>query len=177
MTMYIVRDPGLFASIREEVESVFTIDPSTGKKILDIQRMLALPLLQSVYIECLRMHMSINVTRQVLKPTLFEGYLIEKGAIIQGPAEIVHYEEESWGKEDHPASEFWAERHVKYVDPEEDDEVVVDEKKKKVRQFAMSGRAADFFPYGTFLPAPIQSLYLISFINGVARRWLCIMRR
>ncbi|KAM7203381.1 putative cytochrome P450 E-class, group IV [Naviculisporaceae sp. PSN 640] len=146
MLMYTIRDPVLFASIREEVESVLIIDPSSGNKTLDLQKMLALPLLQSVYIECLRMHMSINVTREVVEPTMFEGYLIEKGAIIQGPAEIIHYEEENWGKEGHPASEFWAERHVKYVDSDEADATTGE--KKKVRQFAMSGRAAEFIPYG-----------------------------
>ncbi|KAM7216356.1 putative cytochrome P450 E-class, group IV [Rhypophila decipiens] len=144
MMMHVVHDPALLAQIREEVESVFVIDPATGGKTLDIQKMLALPLLQSVYTESLRMHMSINVTRQVLQPVMIEGYLLEKGAIIQGPAEIVHYEEDTWGEEGHPASEFWAERHIKYIEE-------VDEKtgeKKTVKQFTMSGRAADLFPYG-----------------------------
>lgn len=157
MLMYAIHDPSLFASIREEVESVLITDPSTGDKMLDLQKMLALPLLQSLYVECLRLHVSINVTREAVEPVMFEGYLLEKGAIIQGPAEIIHYEDENWGKEGHPASEFWAERHIKYADS---DEVDSNGEKKKVRQFEMSGRAAEFIPYGMFFSISMSSQIL-----------------
>lgn len=36
--------------------------------------------------------------------------------MVQTCSHIAHLEESVWGMEGHPASEFWAWRHVKYVD-------------------------------------------------------------
>jgi hypothetical protein len=83
----------------------------------------------------MRLHISINITREVVQPLEVEGYMLAKGTLLQSPTELAHYEEGVWGVEGHPAGEFWAERHVK-----------VDSDGKRV--FEMRGRPTDWFPYG-----------------------------
>jgi len=47
---------------------------------------------------------------------------------------VAHSNEQVWGVEGHPAEEFWAARHIKYVNGKP--------------QFETAGRLADWFPYG-----------------------------
>jgi cytochrome P450 len=141
--MELIRDPSLFQAIRAEVLGVTIVDPTTGKSEFDIEEILALPLLQSVYIECLRMRVSINVTRELAEPMVLNGFKLRKDGLLQAPTEISHYEETVWAKDGHPASEFWAERHVKIV-KEVDSEGRVSTK----RELSMAGRSNDFFPFG-----------------------------
>ena len=82
----------------------------------------------------MRLRVSINVTREVVRPLEVDGYLLKPGSVLQAPTEISHYDEAIWGADGHPAAEFWAERHVKYVDG--------------APVFEMRGRPTDFFPYG-----------------------------
>ncbi|KAK3358215.1 cytochrome P450 [Lasiosphaeria hispida] len=141
--MEVVKDPALLKVVREEVMTAYEIAPASGQKTINAQALLSLPLLQSIYIEGLRLHVSMNVTRQITGPVELGGVTLEKGAILQAATEITHYDEEIWGAQGHPASEFWAERHVKYVN-----DVGADGQTKRVRQFAMAGKPNDFFPYG-----------------------------
>jgi len=141
------KDPTLRKHIREEVESTYVTDPASGNRLVDLQKLVALPLLQSFYTELMRRHVSINITREVVKPGLkVAGYAVPVGALVQAPSEIAHYDEDVWGTEEHPASEFWAERHLKYVDSGQ----VYEETglAKREAKYEMTGRAADFFPYG-----------------------------
>lgn len=146
MTMEVIKDQDLFQTVRQELKGAFATDSETGLPCLNPQKVIALPILQSVYAEVLRMHMSMNITREVIEPTQFEGYVLEKGAIIQGPSELIHYDEEHWGAEGHPASEFWAYRHIKWVEEKGEGGEV-----KKVPQFTMAGRAAEFIPFGNYV--------------------------
>ncbi|KAK3318886.1 cytochrome P450 [Apodospora peruviana] len=149
MVMELIKDPATFQSVREEVETALINDPDdpSGKsRIIDTQKMLALPVLQFIYTEALRLHMSTNITREVTSPTVIESHTLEKGAVLQAPLEIVHYDEEIWGADGHPASEFWAERHIKYVDEESADDKTGSPKKAK--QFSIAGRTHEPVPYG-----------------------------
>ncbi|KAH8890157.1 cytochrome P450 [Thozetella sp. PMI_491] len=141
--MELAKDPALFQAVRAEVATAYVTDPVTGERLIDPQKMLSLPLLQSVYIELLRMHVAMHITREITQPTVLCGYELEKGALVQAPSELAHFDEEIWGASGHPASEFWAERHIQY-------EEVTDETGKvtRVPRFALVGRANDFFPYG-----------------------------
>jgi cytochrome P450 len=141
--MEIVRDPALFQAVRSEVLDTLVTDPATGTRSFDIQKLLALPLLQSIYIEAMRMHVSANITRQVTRPISLEGYHLAKGSLLQAPTGIAHYDETVWGKEGHPATEFWAERNIKYVE-----KVDADGQTMWTKEFSMAGRPSDFFPYG-----------------------------
>jgi hypothetical protein len=142
--MEVARDPALLAAIREEVETAYETDAATGERRINAQVLVTLPLLQSVYIEGLRLHVSMNVTRQVTGPMEVGGFKLEKGAVLQAATEISHYDEGTWGVAGHGAAEFWAERHVKWVE----------EGGKRVRRFVMAGGPNDFFPYGECLPNP-----------------------
>lgn len=131
--MELIRDRELFRAVREEAMSVYEDDNGAGR--INAQRLVNLPLLQSLYVEIMRLHVSFNVTRKTTQPIVVDGYAIEKGALVQACSQIAHFEEDVWGVEGHPASEFWAWRHVRY-----------DEEGKA--QFAMRGRPSSFFPYG-----------------------------
>ncbi|KAM7202949.1 cytochrome p450 family protein [Naviculisporaceae sp. PSN 640] len=145
--MELAKDPELRQAIRDEVQSAYTANSDTGARIFDPIKLTGLPLFQSFYTEMMRMHVSMNVTREVVAPGVkIGGYEIEVGSLLQAPTELGHYDEAVWGSKEHPASEFWAERHLKYVDSD-----AVDPKtgeRKKTARFEVRGRPSDYFPYG-----------------------------
>ncbi|OLN85834.1 Cholesterol 7-alpha-monooxygenase 4 [Colletotrichum chlorophyti] len=141
--MEVAKDPYLFGAVREELQDALSIDPGTGEPTFDMTKLVTLPLLQSIYTETLRMHVSINITRQVLEPMELDGYLLSKGSLVQAPTQIGHLDESVWAVDGHSASEFWAERHVKYVESKDDVGNV-----QRNREFSMAGRPSHFFPYG-----------------------------
>ncbi|KAK0714186.1 cytochrome P450 [Lasiosphaeria miniovina] len=142
--MELVKDPELFRAVRAEVLTAIVMDPETQKRAVDLQALLPLPVLQSVYTEALRMHVSINVTREIMEPIVLEGHRLERGAILQAPSEIIQYDEKIWSAGDsHPASEFWAGRHLKHVKSTDEAGNVV-----QVPQFDLAGRVNDFIAYG-----------------------------
>lgn len=151
----IIKDPSLFQAVRNEVLQTQLIDPDTGAKHIDARALINMPLMQSLYIEILRMHVSFNVTREAKEPIEIDGYLVEKGALVQTCSQIAHFEEAVWGVEGHPASDFWAWRHVKYVDKrnEATGEVTTQP------TFAMRGRPSSFFPYGK-LPLQFHPIFI-----------------
>ncbi|KAK1966434.1 cytochrome P450 [Colletotrichum sublineola] len=141
--MEVVKDPSLFKAVREEVQEALIMDPGTNQPTFDMPKLVTLPLLQSVFAETLRMHVSINITREVLEPMEIDGYFLEKGSLVQAPTQIGHLNEEVWGVEGHPASEFWAERHIRHTEKVDEDGTM-----KKTKEFSMAGRPSDFFPFG-----------------------------
>ncbi|KAI1342868.1 cytochrome P450 [Xylariaceae sp. FL0016] len=145
--METARDTKMFSALRQEVQQAIVTDPTTGQTSINSQKLYSLPLLQSVYVEILRRHMSFNIVREVMEPIIMEGYTIGKGSLLEAPMQIAHHEEAVWGVPGHPASEFWAERHVKYVDSKDEDGNVTQR-----REFSMAGRPSSFFPYGGGLP-------------------------
>ena len=78
--MEIVRDKDLFQAIRTEAATAF----SNGQ--LDIKTLVELPFLQSVFHECLRMHVSINITRVVEQDMSLDGYALKNGYPVQTPS-------------------------------------------------------------------------------------------
>lgn len=140
-----IKDQDLLRAVREEAETAYTTDTASGKRLLDVHKVVSLPLLQSLYAESLRMHVSFNISREAARPVEMEGYTLPAKSIIQAPTGISHLSESVWGLEGHPASEFWAYRNIKYVDQVD----AQTGKTKKVPEFEMRGRPADFFPYGT----------------------------
>ncbi|KAI0105077.1 cytochrome P450 [Nemania sp. FL0031] len=139
----LVKDPSLLAAIKEEVLSVAVLEPTGGCRF-DADALTKLPLLQSLYIEIMRMHVSFNATRKAVNSFTIDGCLIEKGALVQTCSQIAHFEEDIWSTMAHPASEFWAWRHVGFSDGVTDK---IGEVPKNAK-FAMRGRPSSFFPYG-----------------------------
>jgi hypothetical protein len=135
--MEVIKDPLLFQAIRDEVLSVSTLDPVSGRQVINVQRLTSLPIIQSVYTESLRLHLSLNVTRTLIEDISIAGFPLPKGCMVQAPSEISHTEEAVWGAPGHPASEFWAYRHVK-----------PSMGANGPYSFSLAGSAGSFFPYG-----------------------------
>lgn len=146
LIMEIVKDPSLITAIRKEISIAWETDGS-GVKVLNTQKLTSLPLLQSIWTEVLRLHMNFNIIRNAKESISMEGVTIGKGSMLQAPMLIAHLDEAVWGVQGHPASEFWGERHVKYV--QETDASGYHSRK---RIFSMAGRPSSFFPFGKLLP-------------------------
>jgi|SRR3569833_449166 len=141
----LVQDPGLWKAVQEEASQAFETDPATGRHKLNVQVMLSLPLLTSVYTEALRLHVAMNISREVVQETTIAGYKLSKHSLVQASTRIAHYDEKSWGADGHPASEFWPARNLKYAD---DTTADGQSKSKAKAEFVMKGRPSEFFPYG-----------------------------
>jgi cytochrome P450 len=137
-----IRDKNLFAAIRSEASSAF-LTSQDGSRKLDLSRLVDLPLLQSLYAEVLRLHHSINITREVTDDMVLDGWNLKKGYLIQAPSHLSHVDESVWGEPGHPASAFWAERHLVSVQKTDSSGQVT-----TVKEFSMAKRTRSFFPYG-----------------------------
>ena len=146
MIVEIIKDESLIQAIREEVARTITICPDTGERSFDIQKLVTLPLLQSVFTETLRLRMNFNIIRHAKEPVTMDGFTLSKGAMLQAPMMAAHYDPAVWSTTGHPASEFWAERHVKYTEEKDQDGNVTHK-----RTFATAGRPSSYFPFGTSL--------------------------
>lgn len=158
MLIEIAQDKDLQQAIREEVLTARNGGDTDG--VFDLHKLATLPLLQSVFSETLRLHMDFNLIRHVQEDgismdlnlrsptgatTATDRVAIPRNSMLQAPMSIAHYEEAAWGIAGHPASEFWAERHIKYVESG-----AADGSKLKKRVYALSGRPSSFFPFGMY---------------------------
>ncbi|KAI1407900.1 putative cytochrome P450 [Hypoxylon sp. FL1857] len=139
----IVKDPGLLQLVREEVATTYVTDPETKSRTIDVDKLVKLPLLQSIFTEVLRLHMNFNLLRHVNEPVTMDGCKMNKGDLVSAPMVLAHYNEADWSRASHPASEFWAERHVKYTEEKHEDGNVTVK-----REFALAGRPSSYFPFG-----------------------------
>ncbi|KAI1809745.1 cytochrome P450 [Poronia punctata] len=134
--MEIIQDPVLMQAARKESMTAFRIDEKTNQRRIDTKTLLSLPLLSSIFMEVLRLHVSFNATRLVRSNAEIGGYRIDRGSLVQAPSQIAHMDADSWGTDGHPAWEFWAWRHMKPVD--EDSKPTTKTK----------ARTASYFPFG-----------------------------
>ncbi|UQC84246.1 uncharacterized protein CLUP02_09742 [Colletotrichum lupini] len=140
----LLRDQKLFQAVRSEALETLNVDPVTGKRSFNVSKLISMPLMQSIYTECMRLHVSIALSREVVETTTLHGFRLEKGSIIQAPTHFVHLDEQIWSQEGHSASEFWAERHLKHVKKvEEGTDRLTTEK-----QFVLAGKTNEFIPFG-----------------------------
>jgi cytochrome P450 len=149
MILELARDPELLNAVREEIATAEITNPETHESTFDIQKLATLPLLQAVFTETLRLRMNFNIIRQVKESFPVDGHTLKKGAMLQAPMMVAHYNEEVWGSDGHPASEFWAERHIKHVN-------ATDESGNSIqkRVFAIAGRPSSYFPFGMIPQKP-----------------------
>lgn len=143
--MEIINDTDLFRATRTEVLQALVTNPVSGKRTFDIRKLASLPLIQSIYTESLRLHLSLNLTRTATEDIAIAGFTLPKGCTVQAPTQISHYEEAVWGTPDHRASEFWAYRHVK-PSKAQDREAHFG----NMLEYSISGHTGSFFPYGKF---------------------------
>jgi cytochrome P450 len=144
MLIELNKDPQLLKAVREEVATAFETDPATGVRTLDQQKVVGLPLLNSLLTEVLRLRVSMVIMRVAEKPMVINGVNVPQGALIHAYSRIAQTDEDTWGAPGHPASEFWPERHIKYVEERDASGQV-----RKKREFVMAASAACFFPFGT----------------------------
>ncbi|KAK8001947.1 hypothetical protein PG991_014169 [Apiospora marii] len=136
--VHLIEDRDLYRAVRDEVATAIVVDPATGERTLDAPTLGAAPLLNALYTETLRYHVTFNVMREVSEETQMDGYDLRKGAWIQASTQIAHFDERLWARDGHPASEFWIGRFLEY--DEEDG--------GKTPRFNGSMRPGSFFPYG-----------------------------
>ncbi|KAJ4387231.1 hypothetical protein N0V93_007820 [Gnomoniopsis smithogilvyi] len=137
MLMEIVKDPSLLQRVRDEVDTVIQPGPDTGEVSINHQKLVALPLLQSIFTETLRLRINFNIMRDVKQPIILDGHTIPSGVMLQAPMQVAHYNDNVWNTTgDHPANEFWAERHIRYTDH------------GAKRAYAIAGSPASYFPFG-----------------------------
>ncbi|KAL2016801.1 hypothetical protein VTK56DRAFT_2970 [Thermocarpiscus australiensis] len=144
VVMELIKDPDLFRAVKEEIKRAETSQDGSDSRVLDNRKLSSLPLLQSVYTEVLRLHVGLLITRTCTEPVTIGGYTLPKGSIFQAPTEVGHLDEAVWSTPDHPASEFWAYRHVREIEAR-------DEKTGQIAkrlEFSLAGRSASFFPFG-----------------------------
>lgn len=133
--MEIIKDPSLLQAVRDEVAMVTSTDPETGSPSIDSRKLAALPLLQSIFTETLRLRINFNIIRDVKQPITLDGHTIPRGSLLQAPMQVAHYNEAVWGATGHPAAHFWAERHVRTGDGSR-------------RVYSMAGSSTSYFPFG-----------------------------
>ena len=144
MVLEIARDPSLLRAVREQVVDAYTTDDETGNRTLNLKKLVKLPLLQSIFTEVLRLHMNFNVIRDVNDEIEMDGFKLRKGSMLQALMRVAHHDEAIWSSDEHPASEFWAERHIKVQESTDAERNVTQE-----RVFSMAGRPSSYFPFGT----------------------------
>ncbi|KUJ07820.1 cytochrome P450 [Mollisia scopiformis] len=147
MLMELNKDPALLKAVREEVAGAFVTDSSTGERTLDVQKATSLPLLQSLWTEILRFRVSMVIMRTVEEPISIGGVNIAKGSLIHAYSRISQTDEETWGTSQHPADQFWAERHINFVEEKDWTGQLC-----KRREFALAASPAGFFPFGGGVP-------------------------
>ncbi|KAK6957327.1 hypothetical protein Daesc_000110 [Daldinia eschscholtzii] len=138
----LLQNPELYLAVKEEISEA-EITNQASKVYFDHQKLTSLPLLQSVFTEVMRLHVSVLITRTSTENITIAGYTLPKGSIVQAPTEVAHLDESTWGKPGHPASEFWGYRHVKEIETTDETGNVVNK-----LEFFMSGKTGSFFPYG-----------------------------
>ncbi|KAH7198438.1 cytochrome P450 [Fusarium flagelliforme] len=105
----ILRRPETFKRIKEEVATVYNKET----KQLDIAEMRKLPLLNSVYLECMRLRSSVFVVRKLRESIELDGYTLKQGNLILAPSYLAHNAPEVWSTASYPPEEFWPERFIK----------------------------------------------------------------
>lgn len=159
MLIELAQDKELQQSIREEV-STARGDKDTDEAF-DLQKLVRLPLLQSLFSEVLRVHMDFNLIRHVREDGVSmdldlrsstgatkrsSRVAVPRNSMLQVLMSTTHHEEAAWGVPGHPASEFYPRRHVKYANDDSTDSV--NAKKRPV--YALAGRPSSFFPFGMY---------------------------
>ncbi|AEO64934.1 uncharacterized protein THITE_2049026 [Thermothielavioides terrestris NRRL 8126] len=148
MLMELNKDPQLLSAVRAEVADAFVTDPLTGARTLDTQKVAALPLLQSLFTEILRLRVSMVIMRVADRPMTINGVDVPRGALVHAYSRIAQTDEATWGSPEHPADQFWPERHIKYVEERDPETGTL----RKRREFAMAASPACFFPFGGGVP-------------------------
>jgi len=129
-------DPDLLPNLRREAKAALVDSKADSALPFDLPALLASPWLQAVYTETLRLRVTFSIVRDASRDTTIGNYAIPRGALVQAPIPLAHYNEAIWGVDGHPADEFWPQRHMERTENGD-------------FTFAISrSRAGYWFPYG-----------------------------
>jgi cytochrome P450 len=118
----ILRRPELFQRIKSEIATVVDQDQiakrranpdDTKHPLIDIAGLKKLPLLNSVYMECLRLRSSVFVVRKLRTSIELDGYTLKEGNLVLAPSYLAHNDPDIWSSSMHSPGEFWPERFLK----------------------------------------------------------------
>ncbi|KAK3315645.1 cytochrome P450 [Apodospora peruviana] len=108
----ILRRPEVYQRIVAEIARVITKDVSMGVTTVDIPALKKLPLLNSVYLECLRLRSSVFVVRKLRNSIDVDGYTLKADNLILAPSYLAHKDPNVWATPQHPPEELWPERFM-----------------------------------------------------------------
>lgn len=117
----ILRRPDIFERIKEEIATVVNqscLEKTEAKSddelhlAIDIPQLRRLPLLNSVYLECLRLRSSIYAVRTLRTSVELDGYTLKRGNLVIVPSYLAHNNADVWSSDSHSAQEFWPERFM-----------------------------------------------------------------
>jgi cytochrome P450 len=114
-TFEIFRDPNLLVRVREDVAACMT---GEGPTSLNVERLIKIPLLQSVFAETLRLRVHIFNSRCIGNDGIqVNNWLLREKSIVLVSSTLAHLEAAEWNSGcngEHPLDMFWAERFVVY---------------------------------------------------------------
>ena len=104
----VLEDRSLLAELRKELAASFTSEPDSVFSIanpgmiatFDLSRLSSLPLLSSIYYECLRLRTSTTVTRRLTTDVEIGGYTLRKGNFVMAPSYLAHTDNSVWADGD-----------------------------------------------------------------------------
>ncbi|KAI4155070.1 MAG: hypothetical protein LQ340_001249 [Diploschistes diacapsis] len=118
----LLEDPSLLVELRDELSTAVTSESDAmlnltepaGTATFDMARLNSLPLLNSIYHECLRLRTSVTVTRRLTADIKIGGYTLRKGNFVMAPSYLAHNDSIAWDDGNgHSAQSFLAKRFVK----------------------------------------------------------------
>ncbi|TVY20830.1 Angelicin synthase [Lachnellula arida] len=114
VVLEIHKEPILRSTIRTELKQEGLLGDIQSD---DIQKVLNLPRLQSVYAECLRLYTQAVVPRETAQKVQINGWEFPKGSTIVISTDVAQLDKAAWNTgidNGHPIEKFWAERFLSY---------------------------------------------------------------
>jgi cytochrome P450 len=114
MIIEIFRDPNLLARIRSDLDTIAESPQHTGSWI---EELMALPLLQSVYAEVLRLRVDVQtVFRDNREDIRVNNWTFPKKSLLLVPTRPAHRDENYWNTRDgqYPLDRFWSDRFLEF---------------------------------------------------------------
>ena len=142
----LLQRPSLLPALRKEIASAV---PQRGDEqhpvSFELDQLGRLPLLNSFYLEVLRVYTSVTVTRKLVQDIEIGGWTLRKSNFVMAPSWPAHMDGEVWGEGENGAGEFWPERFMPTFSTAASQDVKDWEMPERVREAL---RPETFFPYG-----------------------------
>jgi cytochrome P450 len=160
MIVEIFRNPNLLKRVRLELDTISETPEDHGRWV---EELMALPLLQSIYAEMLRLRVDVQtVFRDNHKDIQINRWTFPKKSLLLVPTRPAHRDEDYWNTRNgqYPLDRFWSDRFLAHHGDAESgpsrcarprSELIKDESKQESKQkpkFITAGTADSWIPYG-----------------------------